>query len=344
LPNYPFKNLIFEGGGVLGLAYVGALEVLEKKHILKNITNVGGASAGAINAALLAVGYTNKELKDILMDLKFTNFLDDSWGVARDTRRLVTKYGWYKGDYFRNWIGKLIKDKTGNEHSTFLELSLNKDFKDLYLIGSNITTGFSEVFSPEHTPRETVADAVRISMSIPLFFTAIKNLRGDLYVDGGMIDNYPVKLFDRDKYILPADLKKHGRKTEYYDSENKKIRKTSSKYIYNKETLGFRLDKREEIAMFRDKAEPPRTEINDFFDYASSLVRTIMNMQSNQHLHTDDWHRTIYIDTTGFNWLNFDMKKTTKENLVKEGKKGATEYFKWYDANDPKDPPINYPN
>ena len=49
---YPFKNLVFEGGGVKGIAYAGAMKVLEKKGILKNIVRVGGTSAGAINVGL----------------------------------------------------------------------------------------------------------------------------------------------------------------------------------------------------------------------------------------------------------------------------------------------------
>ncbi len=47
--NYPFRKLVFEGGGVKGIAYVGAMEILEENQILQNIHRVGGTSAGAIN-------------------------------------------------------------------------------------------------------------------------------------------------------------------------------------------------------------------------------------------------------------------------------------------------------
>ncbi|MEP6948960.1 MAG: patatin-like phospholipase family protein [Ginsengibacter sp.] len=47
-PGYPYKNLALEGGGVRGLAYAGAPEVLEQKDILKNVERVAGSSAGAI--------------------------------------------------------------------------------------------------------------------------------------------------------------------------------------------------------------------------------------------------------------------------------------------------------
>lgn len=58
---YPFKNSVFEGGGVKGIAYVGAMEVLEEKGVLENIQRVGGTSAGAINALLLGLNYSLDE-------------------------------------------------------------------------------------------------------------------------------------------------------------------------------------------------------------------------------------------------------------------------------------------
>lgn len=305
MTDYPFRNLVFEGGGVKGIAYVGALQVLEQKGILTNIERIGGTSAGAINAVLLALGYTLDQTRDILSSLDFHNFMDSSWGVVRDTERLISKYGWYKGDFFRSWIGNLIREKTGNEHSTFNDL-VQHGCAELYLVGTNLSTGFSEVFSVEHTPRMPVADATRISMSIPLFFAAVRNFRGDVFVDGGVFNNYPVKLFDREKYIASKLRKRHSRKTAYYEKVNSG-RPSSSPYVYNKETLGFRLDTREEIAMFRDAAEPPHHEVNDFFDYAKALIHAILNVQENQHLHGDDWHRTVYIDTMGISTTDFDI-------------------------------------
>ncbi|MCF8068913.1 MAG: patatin-like phospholipase family protein [Desulfobacterales bacterium] len=341
--NYPFKNLIFEGGGVKGIAYVGALEALNERKILKNIKRVGGTSAGAINAVLLSLGYTLDETRDILYGLDFNNFMDDSWGSVRDAKRLISEYGWYKGDFFRSWIGGLIKEKTGNENSTFNDLK-NKGCQDLYLVGTNLSTGYSEVFSLEHAPRMRVADATRISMSIPLFFAAVRNVRKDVYVDGGVFDNYPIKLFDREKYIAKSKKPIHGRKTGYYSSVNKALSKTSSRYIYNKESLGFRLDSGKEIAVFRDGAEPQHKKINDFFDYGWALIQSIMNAQDNQHLHSDDWHRTVYIDTIGVNTTDFNLDDNTKHKLVKEGSKGVEKYFKWYDKFDKKDTPKNHPD
>ena len=341
---YPFRNLVFEGGGVKGVAYVGALEELDKRGIVKSIKRVGGTSAGAINALLLSLGFNLDETRQILSDLNFNNFMDDTWGVVRDTNRLIERFGWYKGDFFKRWVGDLIREKTRNEYSTFNEFKA-KGFRDLYVIGTNLSTGFAEVFSYEHTPRMRVADAVRISMSIPLFFTAVRNMREDLYVDGGVLDNYPIKVFDREKYIQKSKLKKHARIPKYYREENEKlasIQPKSSKYVYNKETLGFRLDSEREIAVFRDGAEKPREKVDDLFDYAWALIKTILNAQNNQHLHSDDWHRTVYINTLGVGTTDFDLTDETKERLVESGEKGTTGYLDWYDRNDPKDPPMNH--
>jgi NTE family protein len=346
---YHFRNLIFEGGGVKGIAYVGALRELERvlgpNYLKKKIMRVGGTSAGAINATLFALRYSTDEMRDILWKLDFNNFLDDSWGIIRDTERLLEEFGWYKGDFFRAWMGELIRKKTKNEHSTFNDLR-KMGYPDLFLIGTNLSTGFGEVFSVEHTPRMCVVDAVRVSMSIPLFFAAIRNPRNDVYVDGGVFTNYPVKLFDREKYLAPAAPKRHSRLTDYYKEENKKIPKTSSPYIFNKETLGFRLDSEEEISMFRDGAEPPHEKIDRFFSYAWALVKAIMNAQNNVHLHSDDWQRTVYIDTIGVGTTDFDLSEKKKRRLIAEGRKGVREYFKWYNKKrvDPKALPLNHPN
>jgi len=86
---YHFRNLIFEGGGVKGIAYVGALEVLTEKGILETVSRVAGTSVGAINAILLGLGFSPEEARRILFSLDFKAFMDDSWGVVRDSQRLV---------------------------------------------------------------------------------------------------------------------------------------------------------------------------------------------------------------------------------------------------------------
>jgi NTE family protein len=347
---YHFRNLVFEGGGVKGIAYVGALEVLQKKKILADVHRVGGTSAGAITATLVGLGYSVAEINEILWELDFNKFLDDSWGVVRDTGRLINEFGWYRGDFFRDWISERIADKTGSRHTTFRDLDHwikeGRGFKHLYFLGTNLSTGYSEVFSHEHTPRWPIADAVRISMSIPLFFAARRSVRGDVYVDGGMLNNFPVKVFDRRKYVGAE----HSLERDYYATHNKALDKQKGtkergivEYVYNQETLGFRLDTQAEIGTFRDHAEPPRHNVGDFFDFAGGLVRTLLNAQQSIHLHEDDWHRTVYIDTLDVGATDFNLSDEKKKALVKEGEKGAKAYFKWFDNPPPGEKPWNQP-
>lgn len=334
-----FRNLIFEGGGVKGIAYVGAMEVLQKRGIFKNIKRVGGTSAGAINAVLLACGYSNAEQKNILLELEFKKFLDDDLGVIRDTKRLLNEFGWHKGDYFRKWIAGLIKDKMKTADITFAEMK-RRGCPDLYLVGTNLSTGFAEVFSLEHTPNMRVLDAVRISMSIPLFFASVRAARGDVYVDGGMMNNYPIKLFDRKKYL---DNPKAKLLPDYYKAENKTflkgVNKNRSPYLYNKETLGFRLDSKQEIAAFRYGDVAVVNEIDGFFEYCKALIKTALNVQESQHLHSDDWHRTVYIDTLGVGTVEFKLSPAKKQALVKSGRDHAQEYFNWFDRQKSKRKP-----
>ena len=348
---YHFKNLVFEGGGVKGIAYVGALEKLDERGILQNIERVAGTSAGAMVAVLVGLGYTAKDISDILWDINFQNFMDSSWGYIRDINRLINDYGWYKGDFFRNLMGGYIKDKTGDSETTFGQLEAmrkkGKPFRDIHLIGADLSTGYSKVFNAATTPDVKIADAARISMSIPLFFAAVKGVNGDdhVYVDGGLLDNFAVKVFDRMNYVHDQV---NARRTEYYRRYNEALEALNDKtkmkgittvneYVYNKETLGFRLDGRDEIAMFLDpNAEPKTREIKTLFSYTKYLVTTLIDFQNNVHLHTDDWQRTIYIDSLGVSSTDFDISETTKKDLVEAGRTFTEAYFKWYDNDEAK--------
>ena len=57
------ENLVFEGGGVRGIAFTGAIQCLEEKGILKNVKRFAGSSAGALAATMLALNYNASEFK-----------------------------------------------------------------------------------------------------------------------------------------------------------------------------------------------------------------------------------------------------------------------------------------
>ena len=323
-----------------GIAYVGALEVLDREGILNDIERVAGTSAGAMVAVMVALRYSAEEVLQVLGTLNFRDFKDSSKGILRDTIRLLKNYGWYKGDYFRDLMAKLIEKKTGNGEMTFEQLEETGKFRDLYLVGADLTTGLSKVFSAHNQETKTmkVADAARISMSIPIFFAAVRGGRDNkhLFVDGGLLDNYTVKTFDRQNYL--ADLN-NARRTEYYETINEKLRMQRStsrnEYVYNKETLGFRLDAKEDIDMYLTHEEN-FSEINGFFDYTKALVTTLIDFQTNVHLHSDDWQRTVYIDTLGVRAIDFDIPKEKKDELVASGKLYTEAYLEWYNNDEEK--------
>lgn len=100
------KNLVFEGGGVKGVAYIGAINVLSEKGILQGIEQVAGNSAGAITAGLVALRYSAEEIEKAVFDMDFNSFEDD-----KSYRRVKSEYGLYAGDVFLEWMTDLIVKK-----------------------------------------------------------------------------------------------------------------------------------------------------------------------------------------------------------------------------------------
>jgi len=236
----------------------------------------------------------------------------------------------------------MIRKKLGKETATFKDLE-NAGCPDLYMTGTNLSTGYSEVFSIERHADMPLASAVRISMSIPLFFAAVHHgENNDVYVDGGCMRNYPIKLFDRERYINMQNEAHAARRTDYYNKENALFlldRPGRSPYVYNRQTLGMRLDTGEEIAIYRYNEKPRSKPIKKFTDYAKALIGAMMHVQENQHLHTDDWQRTIYVNTLNVGATDFDLSDRKKEALIREGISGAENYFRWFE--DPQEQPVN---
>ena len=316
-----YKNLVMEGGGIKGIAYGGALAALEEKGILKNIIRVAGTSAGAIQASLLAIGYTPDEITDIIANTPIEAFNDDGF-IAKGTKRLFSEYGWYRGDSFLSTLESLIAKRTGNAHLTFAdlhELAKSYPFRDLYVVGANLSSQKTVVFSYESYPNMRIADAVRVSMSIPLYYRALwVNPEGvviqsptaedkcQLFVDGGILMNYPISIFDHTKYM------------DIYQQEECSI--------FNYETLGFRLDRQEQIdqEITNGHGIAPY-EITDFGSYMSALSSILMRNVSPPH--PNDIFRTVYINDLGVGAKVRAVPEEEKLALMKSGKEGVDYFF-----------------
>ncbi|MCJ8006807.1 patatin-like phospholipase family protein [Lederbergia wuyishanensis] len=191
---------VFSGGGIKGFALIGAYGVLEQRGFTFN--RLAGTSAGAIMAALIAVGYTSKEIETLLDETDMKIFLDQRttllpFAIAK-WLLLYWRMGMYRGNELEEWLGKKMADKGVY---TFKDLPNGK----LRLIASDLSTGRLIVLPDDlesyGIPKETfpVARAIRMSCGIPFFFEPIKlrSLSGEnIIVDGGLLSNFPMWLFE----------------------------------------------------------------------------------------------------------------------------------------------------
>ena len=182
--NAQIKNLVFEGAGIRGIAYCGAIKVLEQKNLLQEVERVGGTSAGAITALLLSLGYRADEIAELINSTSFKKFNDGNFLIFGGIHRMKKYYGWYRGKRVESWLDKVIEAKTGNAEITFKELD-EKGYKDLFVTGTSLDQQKLFVFSNETFPQMKVRDAVRISMSIPLYFEAV------FMTESGVIIQHP---------------------------------------------------------------------------------------------------------------------------------------------------------
>jgi len=95
--DYPYKNLVFEGGGVKGVAY-GVCSRCWNKGKSRRRSIGAGTSAGAITATMMSLNYSAKEFLKIMMTLNFEKFEDGCDLIG--PFRLIRHFGWFKGNYF----------------------------------------------------------------------------------------------------------------------------------------------------------------------------------------------------------------------------------------------------
>jgi NTE family protein len=366
---------------------LGALEFLtngtEKKIDLKKIQRIGGTSAGAITATLLAVGFSIDEIKVTLKELDFSKFLDGENGhallqlkstfesnavtfitqlsktIGNVTKLpsivddLISNNGVLTGDFFRVLIEAKIKDKMKIDLATFKDLheKIEKDplfnGKDLFVVGLNLTKNKSEVFSYMNTPDLIISDAVRISMSIPLLYQPHKyyirssdgmsrqikpEKSNQIYVDGGLLDNYPLWLFDNSKFI--------GQSTNA---------NVNGHFFINNRTLGFRLvslkTKQDYESSLNNTTEAVvGTDESNNNESINSIVSFLMNLnpivpflmnlgdtflQSEENYHDrrlQDKKRTIYIDSVDVSMLDFNLSEEKMQSLIYSGYTAASNF------------------
>ncbi|XP_077864029.1 uncharacterized protein LOC102806894 [Saccoglossus kowalevskii] len=196
--DFPFENLVLEGGGTKGIAYAGVTKVLMNTGMWPKIKRFAGTSIGAMFAAMYAVGYHPDEAA-IIMDQELTSvLLDHSYGYLSLIPNVIRWYGWNPGERLLEWFGKKFEYKTGNKDITFKEV-FDKFGKELCVVICNVNRMDAQYCHVKTTPNMSVRLAVRMSMSIPGVFKAEKVKNGekmDTCVDGGVLVNFPLHCFD----------------------------------------------------------------------------------------------------------------------------------------------------
>ncbi|MDF2720425.1 MAG: Patatin [Paenibacillus sp.] len=303
-------NGVFEGGGVKAIALVGAIKAAEEAGVTFN--HVAGTSSGAIVASLLAAGYTADELKKIIMETPFTDFLAHSWlhdiPIIGPAARLFIKKGLYSGQRLEIWIAEKLAAKGIH---TFADLPPGK----LKIIASDISQGKLLVLPDDIAaygidPKQfSVAKAVRMSTSIPYFFDPVilrkspgARKKGESYadqfiyiVDGGLLSNFPLWIYDEENSKIP---------------EKEQI-----------PTLGFHLVGKQSNA--------PR-RIHGPLSMFQSLFATMMEAHDERYIEEQNRFRTIKIPTLGVRVTDFDIKPEKSIELFQSGYNAAKAYFqKW---------------
>ncbi|ABD45672.1 patatin-like phospholipase family protein [Neorickettsia sennetsu str. Miyayama] len=200
-----YKNLVFKGGGVKVLYSVGAMEALEERDVLHSIERVAGVSSGAVLALLTAIGMDVKEMRDFFLEIPFAEEVD-AVCLPEETNRFFEEYGRYTGDKLLGRLRDLLEEKCGSSDITFAEMH-DLGFRDLYVFATDVTNKKLVQYSWEDTPDYSVVDAVRASASYPFYFVPCRGPNGELLVDGGLLDNYPLWLFDQPQFLSNPDAK-----------------------------------------------------------------------------------------------------------------------------------------
>jgi NTE family protein len=305
-------DLVLEGGGVKGIALVGAISVLMERGY--TFPRVAGTSAGSIVGALVAAGFSAEELTATVNAVDYAKFQDGRpWDdvVAGKLADLLVHDGVYDGDYLKTWLSEQLAKKNVTTFSTMpyadpdgRDVPAEKAFR-LVVNVSDITQGSLRQFPWDYQAHYgldpgsiAIVDAVRCSMSIPLFYRPVK-LRTPAgvtswIVDGGMLSNFPVSLFDAPPGVVPRWP-----------------------------TFGIRLSARPDAAQLA-----AANDVHDLKSEVLAMLNTMTGFYDRQHI--DDpgvVARTIFVDTGSVSSTNFHLTTEQRDQLFANGRDAATKFL-----------------
>ena len=307
-------DLVFEGGGVKGIGLAGAFRELDDRQWRPQ--RVAGTSAGAITAALVAAGFSGAELEQIVLDeMDFERFADGGGGLVRRGWELARHNGLHSGDYFLGWMRDQLERK---DVRTFGDLrSPGDDSNRLQVIASDLSERRLLVLprdaarlglDPDRLP---VAEAVRMSMSIPVFFdpwTQKNPQTGHEHtiVDGGLLSNFPVWLFDTPPGQAPRWP-----------------------------TFGLLLvapTQREPLVSGPEPEDDAAGHLS-MIAYLSAIAHTAMEAHDRLYVEKAEFARTIPIPTLGVGTTQFDIGRRgdLKQRLFDSGRDATAQFLASWD-------------
>lgn len=295
-------DLVCKGGGIKGIALVGAIEYLEECGY--NWQRFAGTSAGAIVASLLAVGYNAKEIKEMLFEINYTSFSDKNLLHSIPVVGQIFSLLFNKGLYAGNTIEDFISEKLAIKGKTkFKDLYENGESK-LKIIASDVTNK-KLIILPDDlvnygiNPMEfEISKAVRMSISIPFYYNPViidKDFQKNFIVDGGLVSNFPIWIFDCNK-------------------------------IPRWPTFGLNLTEAQNTSK--------KLKHTNFLSYILDVAETSLSNNDIEHLQDKDTVRIIDIPTYDVNIVDFNLTASEKIKLYDSGYNSAKSFIKTWDFND----------
>ncbi|HSX35802.1 MAG TPA: patatin-like phospholipase family protein [Patescibacteria group bacterium] len=303
-------DLVLEGGGVKGIGLVGAIEVLSRAGY--TVRRVAGTSAGAIVGSLAAAGMPADKLTETMHSLDYTKFKDKGFlaqfGAVGEAASIALTKGIYKGDYLQTWLAGQL-EALGVR--TFADLALTEPWAKhlppeqrykLVVVVSDVSQGRMLRLPWDYAKygldpnKQPVAEAVRGSMSIPFFYQPSR-LRDSYLVDGGLLSNFPIDLFD-----------------------------TTNDWP----TFGIKLSA-------KPRAGTAPNSTSNIVNYSLAILSTTTNAHDQMHIDDPcTQRRTIFIDTDNISSTDFAITPAQQQFLYQSGQTAVTKFLKTWDFADYK--------
>ncbi|WP_182347348.1 patatin-like phospholipase family protein [Tomitella gaofuii] len=309
-------DLVCEGGGVRGIGLVGAVDVLAEAGY--TFPRVAGSSAGSIVAAFVAAlqkaGEPLGRLHDIVDAIDYTKFQDRSLvgrvPLVGSLLSLLTADGIYEGAYLESFVAGVLKDLGVR---TFGDLRLG-DAGDAGGNGLERKYAWSLVITASDLSRRRlvripwdlpayekdpdefpVAKAVRASAAIPFLFQPVR-VSGATWVDGGLVDDFPIELFDRPNSADPLWP-----------------------------TFGIRLSARPGLV-------PPTHAVSGPFSIALAALGTLLSNQDAAYMNDPcTVRRTIFVPSDAVSPIDFDITAAQVDALYARGAESARGFLAGWD-------------